>query len=74
MSAALRRPLPRLTWSVAARAIAAGSIWGVAVAAGFTAYAWSACGAICLDDVLVTGITAIAAGTVTIGPIAAFGR
>jgi hypothetical protein len=72
MSGAWRPPLPRLTWRTAGRAIAAGAAWGIAVAAGFTAYAWASCGVICLDDVLVMAATAIAAGIVSIGPLATF--
>ena len=72
VSGVWRPPLPRLTRRTATRAVAAGSAWGIAVAAGFTAYAWASCGVICLDDVLVTGATAVAAGIVSVGPLAAF--
>ena len=71
LSAALRLPLPRLTRRTAFHAVIAGVAWGAVFTAGFTIYAWG-CDAVCLDDVLVTAATSVAAGIVAIGPLAAF--
>jgi hypothetical protein len=70
---ALRRPWPRWSRATARRALIAGTAWGTVFTAGFTAYAWSFCGGVCLDDVLVTAATSVAAGIGVIGPLAAFG-
>ena len=69
LSAALH--LPRLTRRTAFRAVVAGVAWGAVFTTGFTIYAWG-CDAVCLDDVLVTAATSVAAGIVAIGPLAAF--
>jgi len=73
-SGALRLPIPHLTWSMVGRALAAGASWGVILTTGFAAHAWSTSGIVCLDHVLVTGLISVTAGTLTIGPFAAFGR
>jgi len=73
-SGALRLPIPHLTWRMLGRALAAGASWGVILTTGFAAHAWSTSGIVCLDQVLMTGVIGITAGTLTIGPLATFGR
>lgn len=60
--------------SVLARAVLAGGAWGLTLAAGLYAMTYAQCEVICLDNVAFTTLTCIAAGIVTIGPLAAFGR
>ena len=67
-------PLPHLTPRSATRALVAGCAWGSILTAGFTAHAWSSCGIICIDDVLVTAAISMAAGIVAIGPLATLRR
>jgi hypothetical protein len=56
------------------RGLIAGSAWGVAVAVLLIAReAWT-CGGVCLPDAALTTVLSLAAGIVTIGPLAAFGR
>jgi hypothetical protein len=57
----------------ALRLLAAGTAWGVVMATGFIGYALWSCGGVCLEDAAVTTATSIAAGILTIGPLAAFG-
>ncbi len=64
----------RLDRRAALRMLVAGSAWGVVMAAGFVGYALWNCGGVCLEDAALTTSTCIAAGIVTIGPLAAFGR
>jgi hypothetical protein len=64
----------RLDRPSALRMIAAGSAWGLAMTAGFFGLALWNCAAICPEDVAVIAATSVAAGTVTIGPLAAFGK
>jgi hypothetical protein len=70
VSNALR--LPRLTGRGALRAVTAGSAWGAFFTAGTAAYGWASCGIICIDEVATTAAISVAAGIVTIGPLAAF--
>jgi len=58
--------------STAVRVIAAGGIWGLTMSVGFFSIALAQCGLPCPDDVVVVTATCIAAGIMTIGPIAAF--
>jgi hypothetical protein len=51
------------------RAIVAGSLWGLASAAGLTALdAWQ-CGFICFSDAALLSILSVAAGILTLGPV-----
>jgi hypothetical protein len=58
----------------ALRMVAAGTGWGLIMAAGFTGYALWSCGTVCPDDIALTTATSITAGVLTIGPLAASGR
>jgi hypothetical protein len=58
----------------ALRMLAAGTAWGVVMAAGFAGFALWNCGTVCPEDVALTTVTSIAAGILTIGPLAAFGH
>ncbi len=66
-------PPRRPTTTTLVRALAAGSAWGLAVTAGFTAMALHNCGMICPDDVAVTAATSVGIGVLTIGPLALIG-
>jgi hypothetical protein len=70
--------LDRLTARVAPgalrRGLIAGTAWGVATAAGLVAWRFYNCGIICVDDIVTSGLMSVAAGLVTIGPLAALGR
>jgi len=70
----LKMQLPRLTKRASLRAVMAGIAWGFIFSGGMTAYALANCGFVCLDDAALMTATSIAAGIVTIGPVAAFGR
>ena len=63
----LRIGLPTL-----ARMIVAGGAWGLTMSVGFFLIALAQCGAPCPDDVVAVTTTCVAAGIVTIGPLAAF--
>jgi hypothetical protein len=54
--------------------LAAGTAWGITMAAGFAGVALWNCGTVCLEDVALTTVTSVAAGILTLGPFAAFGR
>jgi hypothetical protein len=56
----------RLDRHATLRMLGAGSAWGLVMATGFVGYA--------LEEVALTTVTSIAAGILTIGPLAAFGR
>jgi hypothetical protein len=64
----------RCTAPALLRGVAAGTLWGVAVAGFFLGRAFLDCGMVCVDDVVMTGSTCILAGVLIIGPLAAFGR
>jgi hypothetical protein len=64
----------RLDCHAGLRMLVAGSAWGLVMAGGFVGYALWSCGGVCLEDVALTTVTSIAAGILTIGPLAAFGR
>jgi hypothetical protein len=70
----LKMELPRLSAHASLRALMAGIAWGVLFSGGMMAYALANCGFVCLDDAAVMTATSVAAGIVTIGPLAAFGR
>jgi len=72
-AALLKLELPRLSRHAILRALVAGSAWGVMFAGGMMAYALANCGFVCLDDAALMTATSVAAGIVTIGPLAAFG-
>lgn len=56
------------------RMLLAGTAWGLTVSLGLTAArAWS-CGTVCLDAAAFDLLVTAAVGTVTIGPLACFGR
>ncbi len=55
------------------RGLIAGSLWGLATAAGLTALEAARCGGVCVDQALaVTGLS-LALGLLGIGPVAALG-
>ncbi len=54
------------------RMLAAGTAWGVALSVGLTALNAMQCGLPCPGDVAFTTAISVAAGVLTIGPIAAF--
>jgi len=64
--------LHRLDRNAMTRMLAAGTAWGVMVAAGFLALGAAQCGLPCPDDVAVTTAVCVATGIGTIGPLAAF--
>ena len=64
----------RLDRHATLRMLGAGSAWGLVMATGFVGYALWSCGGVCLEEVALTTVTSIAAGILTIGPLAAFGR
>lgn len=72
---ALARLAPgRVDAPVLRRMLLAGAAWGVAVSLGLTAArAWS-CGTVCLDAAAFDALVTAAIGTLTIGPLACFGR
>jgi hypothetical protein len=70
----LKIQLPRLSKRASLRAVIAGIAWGVIFSGGMMAYALAHCGFVCLDDAALMTATSIAAGIVTIGPVAALGR
>lgn len=56
------------------RILLAGTAWGLVVSLGLTVTrAWN-CGIICLDAAAFDLLVTAAVGTVTIGPLACFGR
>jgi Mg/Co/Ni transporter MgtE len=64
----------RITPRAAKRALIAGSAWGVIMGAGLAILGLWECGAVCLSDVAMNTLFSVAAGVVTIGPLAASGR
>jgi len=62
----------RFDRDAATRMIAAGTAWGLTLAGGLLAMGAWQCGLPCSDDVAITTVLSVAAGIVTIGPIAAF--
>jgi hypothetical protein len=66
--------LPRLSKRASLRAVTAGIAWGVLFSGSMMVYALANCGFVCLDDAALMTATSVAAGIVTIGPVAAFGR
>ena len=54
------------------RALVAGSAWGIGMGLALTALKFRGCGVVCLSDVVIDTVVATVAGTLTIGPIAAF--
>lgn len=73
MACALRTMF-HLPAGAARRAVLAGSGWGVAMGVGLPALTFFNCGTICLSEVALTGAISIAAGIVTIGPLAVLSR
>jgi hypothetical protein len=70
----VKMQLPRLSKQASLRALGAGIAWGVIFSGGMIAYARANCGFVCLDDAALMIAISVAAGIVTIGPVAAFGR
>jgi hypothetical protein len=64
----------RLTKSEVLRLLIAGTAWGLATSAGLAGLTMWNDGVVCIPDVLATTFTAIIAGLLTIGPIAAYAR
>jgi hypothetical protein len=56
------------------RGIAGGAAWGVTVATALLALTLYQCGTICLGQIVETTTLSIAAGILTMGPLAAFRR
>jgi hypothetical protein len=56
------------------RGIAGGTAWGVAVAVALLALSFYQCGTICLGQIVETTVLSVAAGILTIGPLALFRR
>jgi len=55
-----------------ARMVAAGSLWGLTLSAGFFINAVLQCGMPCPDDIAVVTAICVGTGILTIGPIAGF--
>lgn len=70
------RTLPRLQVERATilRGIAAGTLWGVTVAAALLGLSYYQCGSICLGQIVDTTALSLLAGIVAIGPVAALRR
>ena len=64
----------RLNSNTLTRMVIAGGAWGLTLAAGLYAMTLSQCDVICLDNIAFTTLTCVAAGIITIGPLAAFAR
>ena len=64
----------RLTRNEVLRMLIAGTSWGVAMSAGLAGMTFWNCGMICQDDLIKTTALSIAAGILTIGPLAAYGH
>ena len=65
---------PTLAPDALRRGLIAGSAWGVSMAALLIAREFVTCGGICVTDAVFTTALSTAAGVLTIGPLAAFGR
>jgi hypothetical protein len=57
-----------------ARAVLAGTAWGLTMGLGLSMLSFMNCGVICLSDVAFTTTVSVVAGIVAIGPLAAFRR
>ena len=64
------RPSRRDLW----RGVAAGTIWGLTLAAGLAAMTAWQCGGLCLPEVAANAVLSVGGGILGIGPIAAYGR
>jgi len=62
----------RINRGAIARMIAAGSLWGLTVSAGFFINAILQCRLPCPEDIAVVTAICIGTGIVTIGPVAGF--
>jgi hypothetical protein len=62
----------RLNRGSIARMVAAGSLWGLTLSAGFFVNAVLQCGMPCPDDIAVVTTICVGTGIFTIGPIAGF--
>lgn len=56
------------------RGLWAAIAWGLATGCGLAALQALDCGVLCLEDALAAIAVCVAAGLLTIGPLAAFGR
>jgi hypothetical protein len=71
---ALTLPRLRLERAAMLRGVAAGTLWGVTVAAALLGLSFYQCGSICLGQIVDTTALSMLAGIVAIGPVAAFRR
>jgi hypothetical protein len=62
----------RLNRVAMTRMMAAGSLWGLTLSAGFFLSALFQCGMPCPDDIVVVTAACVVTGNLTIGPLAAF--
>lgn len=65
---------PFMTRAALARAVIAGTAWGLTMGTGLALMSLRDCGGICIPDAALTTAISIIAGIITIGPIAAVGR
>ncbi|HWV51334.1 hypothetical protein [Pseudorhodoplanes sp.] len=56
------------------RGVTAGSAWGITMATALLGLAFHQCGTICLGQIVETTAMSLAAGMLTIGPIALLRR
>jgi len=56
------------------RMVAAGTVWGIVLAAGLAGLKFWNCAMLCLDDIGVTATVSVAVGILTIGPVSIYGR
>jgi hypothetical protein len=66
--------LPRINRYTLLRGIAAGSAWGVAVAAALLTLSFYQCSTICLGEIIDTAAWSVTAGIAAMGPLVAFCR
>ena len=66
--------IPNLPRRIVLRGLAAGTAWVVTLSAGVASLEFYQCGLICPDRIAKTMLVSIAAGLVTIGPLAALRR
>jgi hypothetical protein len=62
----------RLNRVAMTRMLAAGSLWGLTLSAGFFLNALFQCGMPCPEDIVVVTAACVVTGILTIGPLAAF--
>jgi hypothetical protein len=67
-------PMRRLDARALRRGVVAGAAWGVLFAFAIVALEAWRCGVVCLDAAAFLTVVSVAAGILTIGPLAALGR